>query len=502
VPKYAGTASVTDSPEFSAVVRPGDVLAGKYRVERVLGAGGMGVVVAAHHVQLDTKVALKFLLPEALKNAEAVGRFIREARAAVKITGDHVARVSDVGQLENGSPYIVMEYLEGIDLSGWLKKHGPLPIELAVDFVLQACEAIADAHALGIVHRDLKPANLFCVQRSDGQLSIKVLDFGISKVITPGASGHDMTRTNALFGSPFYMSPEQMQSSKRVDPRTDIWSLGIILFELLSGRTPFDGESVTELAIKVATEPAPPLRGSRMDAPAGLELAIMSCLQKDLARRYQTVGELAMALADFGSRQARASVDRILGTLRQAGLSRVVLPPPSELLAPSPQSPMALAPTAIAPTTGSAWGDVSRGQTARPVKSGAMAAVAVAALVVVAASAAGGLVLLRRQATAPLPPTPTTATGALVAPSAASLPVVVAAGSADTVPTTTPSSTPAAPALSAAGGPATRSSATAPHPTALARAPASGPAGPDCDPNFILDDQGRKHWKPECFLKK
>jgi len=199
-------------PDTAAGVRPGDVLVGKYRVERVLGAGGMGVVVAAHHIQLDEKVALKFLLPEALQNHEAIGRFVREARAAVKIKGEHVARVSDVGQLENGAPYIVMEYLDGIDLAAWLKQRGALPTELAVDFVLQTCEAIAEAHLLGIVHRDLKPANLFCVQRADGQLIIKVLDFGISKVTTPGAVGHEMTRTNAMVGSPYYMSPEQMQS--------------------------------------------------------------------------------------------------------------------------------------------------------------------------------------------------------------------------------------------------------------------------------------------------
>src|SRR6202167_5914469 len=191
----------------AAGVREGDILAGKYRVERVLGIGGMGVVVAAHHIQLDEKVALKFLLPDALHNSDAVARFAREARAAVKIKSEHVARVSDVGTLPNGAPYMVMEYLDGVDLAAWLHERGTLPIEQAVDFVLQACEAIAEAHALGIVHRDLKPANLFCIRRADGNLSIKVLDFGISKVTTPGAPAHgvDMTRTNALVGSPLYM---------------------------------------------------------------------------------------------------------------------------------------------------------------------------------------------------------------------------------------------------------------------------------------------------------
>src|SRR5580658_3035975 len=161
----------------AAGVVEGDVLEGKYRIERVLGVGGMGVVVAAHHIQLDEKVALKFLLPSALGNPDAVARFAREARAVVKIKSEHVARVSDVGALQDGAPYMVMEYLEGGDLEAWLQERGPLPIEQTVEFVLQACEAIAEAHALGIVHRDLKPANLFCIRRADGLLSIKVLAF-------------------------------------------------------------------------------------------------------------------------------------------------------------------------------------------------------------------------------------------------------------------------------------------------------------------------------------
>src|SRR5580693_7216018 len=169
---------------------------------------------------------------------EYVARFEREARTAVKIKSEHVARVIDVGQLESGSPYMVMEYLEGEDLQGWLEKQGRLPIERAVDFLLQACEAIAEAHAMGIVHRDLKPANLFCIRRPDGTLSIKVLDFGISKAA--GAS-MGMTSTQAVMGSPLYMSPEQMGSSKGVDARSDIWALGVILFELVTGRVPFDG---------------------------------------------------------------------------------------------------------------------------------------------------------------------------------------------------------------------------------------------------------------------
>src|SRR6187455_1956003 len=165
-----------------ATLKPGVVLAGKFRIERVLGQGGMGVVVAAHHLQLDEHVALKFLLPDALDNAEAVARFAREARAAVKIKSEHVARVTDVGRLDNGSPYMVMEYLNGTDLGDLVKSKGQLPVRDAVEFVLQACEAVAEAHALGIVHRDLKPKNLFLTRGVSGKPLVKVLDFGISKL--------------------------------------------------------------------------------------------------------------------------------------------------------------------------------------------------------------------------------------------------------------------------------------------------------------------------------
>jgi serine/threonine-protein kinase len=333
-------------------VRPGVVLAGKYRVERILGTGGMGVVVAAHHLQLDERVALKFLLPEALEQPILVSRFLQEARAAAKIKGEHVARVSDVGQLENGCPYIVMDYLEGLDLAAWLKQRGLLPIEQAVDFVLQACEAVADAHALGIVHRDLKPANLFCVRRSDGQFSIKVLDFGISKVTTPGAPGYGMTRTTAVVGSPFYMAPEQMQLSKSVDARADIWALGVILFELVTGRPPFQSEALTDLAIKVYTEPTPSARALRPSMPAGLDQVIATCLAKDRAARFANISELAIALKDFGSKQAKVSVQRVLGTLREAGLSRASLPMTGEHAASTSAPPTA--PPAAA--TGASWG--------------------------------------------------------------------------------------------------------------------------------------------------
>jgi serine/threonine-protein kinase len=278
----------------------------------MLGAGGMGVVVAAHHLGLNQKVAIKFLLPEALEDVEAAARFDREARAAAKIKGEHIARIMDVGTLENGSPFMVMEYLEGEDLAARLRRERRLPIAEAVELVLQTCEVLAEAHALGIIHRDLKPANLFCLRNPDGVASIKVLDFGISKLVGPNtAHTVTITKTSTLVGSPSYMSPEQIQSARNVDARTDIWSVGVVLYEVLAGRVPFDGDSVPEICLAVAKRRAPPLRQFRSDAPAALEAAILKCLHKDRTRRFSSVAELCLALAPFGTDRVRLSVDRI-----------------------------------------------------------------------------------------------------------------------------------------------------------------------------------------------
>jgi len=228
---------------------PGTLLAGKYRVERVLGQGGMGVVVAAQHIHLEERVAIKLMLAEAAFSAEAVARFVREARAAAQLESAHVAKVSDVGTLEDGRPYMVMEYLDGHDLANVLAANGPLPLQDAIDYLLQASEAIAEAHSIGIVHRDLKPANLFLTRRRDRTPQVKVLDFGISKVSGSARSSSDnaLTRTSTLMGTPLYMSPEQMTSVRDVDARSDIWALGIILFELLTGAPPFVGETLPQV---------------------------------------------------------------------------------------------------------------------------------------------------------------------------------------------------------------------------------------------------------------
>lgn len=289
----------------------GEVIAGRYRVQRVLGVGGMGVVVAARHQELDTLVAIKMLRSEILMNSDVVARFAAEARAAVRIKSEHVARVTDVGTLPEGAPYMVMEYLEGVDLAELVQKRGKLPLHEAIDYVLQACEALAEAHSLGIIHRDLKPGNLFLCRRADGSELVKVLDFGISKSTGPGQNP-SLTSTSTLLGSPTYMSPEQLSSSKSVDCRTDIWALGIILHEILSGEVPFRSDTLPELFIAIIQNQPPGLDPLRPDLPKGFAEVVLRCLEKDRSRRFENVGQLAVALAEFAPQRSHISIERIL----------------------------------------------------------------------------------------------------------------------------------------------------------------------------------------------
>jgi eukaryotic-like serine/threonine-protein kinase len=480
-------------------VREGEVLAGKYRIDKVLGAGGMGVVVAAHHVDLDERVAIKFLLPEALANAEAVARFAREARAAVKIKSEHVARVTDVGKLDNGSPYMVMEYLEGSDLAAWLSRRGPLPIEQAVEFVLQASEAIAEAHMLGIVHRDLKPANLFVIRTPNGTLSVKVLDFGISKTTGLIGSAGDgaMTKTSALMGSPFYMSPEQMQSSKDVDSRGDIWALGVVLYELLAGSAPFIGETVPELILRVMSKEPRPLRSQRPDTPEGLEAVILKCLEKDRSKRIQTVAQLAVALLPFAPKRSKISVERISGLLGTGALSTTVLelPPLSSTMLELPSlsgAPGAFGAGPVEPSAGTA---ASWGRTASGTRRGPWLAVAGFAI---AATAAAAAVLFTHQA---VPPAPATSASR---PSATPVLLVPPGSAAATVSAPVlDSAIPAGPALGSVASSAPVSApATAVPPKRIkqpgaaravsiaAKAPAAGPAPAPINPSKPADEWG------------
>jgi serine/threonine-protein kinase len=297
--------------------KPGEVLNGKYRIERVIGKGGMGAVLAAHHLMLDQPIAIKFLLGEIAQNEEARRRFLNEGKNAFKIKSEHVCRIFDFGE-ENGMPYMVMEFLDGEDLSQMLEKRGALPVEEAVDYVLQALEAIAQAHALGIVHRDLKPANLFLHRNTDSSTIVKVLDFGIAKAASNPfgeTGGHNLTSTKSMLGSPLYMSPEQLRSAKSVDARADIWALGVILYELLTGTVPFNGETLGELFIAILEQPPPPVSHKRPDVPQVLSDAIMRCLQRNVDTRFMNVAELAAGIAPCAPARSYVSIERVTQAL-------------------------------------------------------------------------------------------------------------------------------------------------------------------------------------------
>ncbi|HKY41278.1 MAG TPA: serine/threonine-protein kinase [Polyangiaceae bacterium] len=288
----------------------GSLLLGKYRLEAVLGEGGMGVVYAARHLQLEERVAVKLVRSEHANTVKLAARLVSEAKATVRLKNDHVVRILDAGTLEDGQPFIVMEYLEGEDLSKWRGRQEQPPLAQTIDYLLQACEAVAEAHSLGIVHRDLKPANLFLQSTATGA-RIKVLDFGISRILDTTGKMSGATSTHSLVGSPAYASPEQLTTPELVDTRTDIWSLAVVCYELLTGKSPFSAASLALVCTRVLHDTPPRLRVLRRDAPAALERALMLALQKRPQKRPQTIREWAEELAPFGSPAARESLTRI-----------------------------------------------------------------------------------------------------------------------------------------------------------------------------------------------
>ncbi len=399
----------------------GQTIASRYRVDALLGKGGMGVVVRARHVHLDEVVAIKLLLPEMLTVQGMVTRFLREARAASKIKSQHVVRVTDVDVLESGIPYMVMEYLDGVSLAAVRRRQGRLEVAEAVRCLLQACEAIAEAHSLGIIHRDLKPANLFLARCGDGTTSLKVLDFGISKI--EGPDELEATKTGQIMGSPKYMSPEQMLSAHDVDGRTDIWSLGAILYELVVGRAPFLAETTPRLcALVLHGSPAAP-RDLNPDLPAELEAIILRCLERDAAKRFANVADLANALKPFSP---NATLPRLPGIHS--------IQPPSEEISLEPQQAAVASPVPRAVTVSLLrGGTLTRAAVHRGMRFVA-ASVAAAALLIIGS----GFVLRRRLSSEPIDlaganqisaaQSPAIATDERPAPSpsVAPLPVVVA----------------------------------------------------------------------------
>jgi serine/threonine protein kinase len=299
-----------NAPHDGVWPAPGTVLGGRFVVERRLGAGGMGYVVAARHPELDDLVAIKLIQPDRALGQEARNRLVREARAAAKIRSAHVVRIFDVVSRGAGAPYVVMECLEGETLAQRLDR-GPLAVDRAVEIVIQACEAIAEAHRNGAIHRDLKPSNLFLTALPGRACFVKVLDFGIAKIREDGAS--TLTQSHALLGSPAYASPEQLRASKEVDERADIWSLGVILYECVTGKLPFGGRALAELCGEIMRDPPRPPRAHRAELPERLELAILRCLEKEPDHRFEDVAELVRALEDFAPAAASECLNYIGG---------------------------------------------------------------------------------------------------------------------------------------------------------------------------------------------
>ncbi len=466
----------------------GDVLLGKYLLESCLGEGGMGVVFAARHELLGQRVAVKLVQPSLIANSEAVARFVNEARASARIENDHVARVLDVGTVD-GIPYMVLEYLDGEDLEHLIERRGLLHVAEIIDLLLEAIEGVAHAHALGIVHRDLKPSNLFLAKRQDGTARVKVLDFGISKMADAGAQ--NVTRTNSILGSPLYMSPEQLRSSKDVDQRCDIWAFGVILYQLLTGAPPFMGDNAVALFASIQESDPPTMLGVRSDAAitAELEATVLKCLKRKPAERFASLAELAISLAPFATPRGARTVEN---TVRILGGPQNVLATIPDVQVQSGPAVHRLGDTTVdgrqLQTVGS-WADAASGAR-KPKRSPALYLLfALPPIVVVGAVA---LFLVGRAA-----PIASPAVALPPASSVAAASSVVAAPSESVAP-------PPAPTEAASTASSEPVPTVAPKPIATTAPKPKASATPHkpktrCDPPYEFDATGKKLWKKECL---
>lgn len=437
-------------PEATKLPEPGETIAGKYEVVRLLGRGGMGIVVEALHRKLDQRFAIKLLLPEALSRQDAVARFEREARASARLRSPYAVRVHDVDNdaARGGLPFIVMEYLEGHDLAKELRERGTLPVPEAVDIALQVCLAMSEAHARGIVHRDLKPGNLF-LTRQDGRRVVKVMDFGISKLVLDPAEA-DLTTTETALGTPNYMAPEQVVSSKTTDYRVDIWAIGVILYRVLTGTFPFSGDGPTGLAVAIATQRPTPILERKADLPPALADAIMTALSRDRERRPADAFAFAKMLEPFGTGQVQL----------------VPVPPSVPSLAmPVPQTPRESTPSSDpdAGATVVTGPPVAVKRRRRLILAGVLGAALLVATILVVIGA------VRPSEVTPAASATQAAIGSDVAPSASAPSSASASASA-------PSSAPALPAVSVEeAGSVAASASSAPAPAASAPAPTQRP---------------------------
>jgi serine/threonine protein kinase len=440
----------------------GSVVDGKYRIESQIAEGGMAVVFRATHVGLGQRVAIKFLKPAALSDAVLVERFEREARLLAQIASEHVVRVQDVGNFAGVGPYMVMEYLVGRDL-GSIVEEGPLPIIRAVDYVLQACDALAEAHALRIVHRDIKPENMFLAQRPSNTAILKLIDFGISKVAPKrgeGANWAHATASDDRVGTPLYMSPEQLRSPKDVDQRADIWGLGVVLFELITGTQVFDAVDMPGLCASILTGAPKPLRAVLPEAPMALEQVILKCLEKDPARRFRNVAELTQELMPFGPVGTASRVVRIKQVVRRGG---------SSIRPPTPAAVSVYTVPIVVEQSAAGSDPVSAAAVEPPQGRWPLRRIGVVALAGLAVCGVLGLVAMTRSS--PTPFVPSTALPAVsteapspVAPPQEANPILPAESSAPAVSSTSEVAAPPAAPARKAGAARTPSAASSPLP--------------------------------------
>ncbi len=441
---------------------------GRYVVERTIGQGGMGVVVAARHETLGEIVAIKLLHPSGAKDAVQIERFVREARATARIKSEHVVRVFDVGVDEpTGAPFIVMEFLEGRDLGQVLSNLGPLPMTMAVDCIIQVCEALAAAHVLGIIHRDLKPSNFFLTHDGDGAPLVKVLDFGISKAIPQdGSADPRLTETKAVFGSPTYMSPEQIRSSRNADERSDVWSLGVALFEMLTGRLPFCADNVAGMLASIIADAPVRVSSFVQHVPPELEEVIARCLEKEPSSRIASVTELALRLAPFAS-EAQARLARRIGVPRS-------LPPPAY----APARPLGVA----------AHGVSAMPTAVRRVERRGWSGVVFASLVILGLASGGAYLARSTRPNANVALSPSNADAAVatdvpaIPPESSASPPVSSVARAIDEPTSAEPVAPEPPRRKPSAARAARS--TAAVGSAAPAAPATPPASPNLDSRF------------------
>ena len=302
---------------------PGDVIGGKYRIVRLIGDGGMGSVYEAHHERLETQVALKFLHAELAKRSGLGSRFLQEARVSARIRSVHVAHVTDVDQTPDGSPYLVMELLHGESLQAAMDRRGKLPVEQAIDFALQILSGLESAHHIGVVHRDLKPDNVFIVPATGGPL-LKLIDFGIAKLRASTVFQKGLTRAGSVMGTPEYMAPEQLFAAENVDHRADLYSLGVILFEMLTGRRPADGDDVESIVAAVVSGNVRHLRDLEPNLPPGLLAVVERALMPDREARFPSALEMRLALAPFAGALSYAG--------RLAASPEPLTPPPAQVV--------------------------------------------------------------------------------------------------------------------------------------------------------------------------